>query len=275
MTVGPPNPELIVVSDLDGSLLDHETYLYEEAREALQALWTRRVPLVLCSSKTRREMEPLARALAPGNPFIVENGGAILIPAGHPHLAPGTQGLSRYLAVVLGLPRRLLVRALGEIAKEAGVRVRGFSSLSLDEVQRLTGLPLEAASRARDREYDEPFLIEGGPSDEARLAHAADARGLQVTRGGRFLHLCAPGGKGPAVQRLLSLYAKGGRRPYVVALGDAANDQTLLSVADRPILCLRPDGTPDPTLAARFPSAERSPYPGPAGWNAAVLAVLR
>ena len=55
--------ELLVATDLDGCLLDEETYSYEAARPALDALARRRVPLVLCSSKTRAEMQPLAREL--------------------------------------------------------------------------------------------------------------------------------------------------------------------------------------------------------------------
>jgi phosphoglycolate phosphatase-like HAD superfamily hydrolase len=51
----------IVFSDLDGTLLDHETYLFDAAQPALNALKARDIPLILASSKTRAEMNALHR----------------------------------------------------------------------------------------------------------------------------------------------------------------------------------------------------------------------
>lgn len=45
----------LIFTDLDGTLLDHDTYGYGEAREALDYIKRRRIPLILCSSKTRAE----------------------------------------------------------------------------------------------------------------------------------------------------------------------------------------------------------------------------
>ena len=64
-----------------------------------------------------------------------------------------------------------------------------------------------------------------------------------------------------------------GRRPFTVGLGDAANDLSFLRLVDRPIVIPRPNGV-DPGLASALPHAERAPKAGPAGWNAAILAVL-
>ncbi len=73
----------LVATDLDGSLLDETSYSFAPAREALAQLAERRAPLVLCSSKTRRELEALAASLAYAGPLalIVENGGALVVPA--------------------------------------------------------------------------------------------------------------------------------------------------------------------------------------------------
>jgi mannosyl-3-phosphoglycerate phosphatase len=263
--------ELLVATDLDGCLLDEQTYSYEPARPALDALARRRVPLVLCSSKTRAEMQPLARELGSG-PFVVENGGAIVAPPGHlPRLA-GRRDPEGYREVVLGTGRDALVRALVELADEAGARVRGFSSLSVAELAGLTGLPSADAERAMRREYDEPFLLHAG--SEERLARAATRRGLRTTRGGRFHHLLGPVDKGRALQRLIALYASEGLRFTVVALGDSPNDLSMLQAADRAILIPRPDGAVDETLRRALPRAESAPEPGPGGWNKAVLAVV-
>ena len=68
---------LVVFSDLDGTLLDHYTYSFEDARPALGRLRAAGVPLVLCTSKTRAEIAPLRDALRNTHPFISENGGAV------------------------------------------------------------------------------------------------------------------------------------------------------------------------------------------------------
>jgi mannosyl-3-phosphoglycerate phosphatase len=41
---------LLVATDLDGTLLDEASYGFDDAREALERLAERSVPLVLCSS---------------------------------------------------------------------------------------------------------------------------------------------------------------------------------------------------------------------------------
>jgi len=42
-----------------------------------------------------------------------------------------------------------------------------------------------------------------------------------------------------------------------------------------PIVIPRPDGTADPALAEGLPGAQLAPRAGPAGWNEAVLSILR
>ena len=76
------SPLLLVFSDLDGSLLDHHDYSFGAALPAIEALRQRGVPLILCSSKTRAEIEPLRARLDNRDPFIVENGAAVFIPCG-------------------------------------------------------------------------------------------------------------------------------------------------------------------------------------------------
>jgi len=254
----------VVVTDLDGCLLDAATYEWDAARPALDALKRRGIPLVLCSSKTRAEMEPLHASLGLDAPFVYENGGGIVIPPG----AWWSRAARRDggpLLVRLGVPLRDLGRALMDIAKEAGARLRGFSRLSPREASDLTGLDGAQLERARQREHDEPFVLESGSEDDVR--QAAERRGLRITRGGRFHHLSGAVDKGKAVRQVLSLLGPAAS----IGLGDAENDVSLLRAVDRPILVPRPDGRIDPALDAAFPNADRAPLPGPEGWNRAVL----
>lgn len=264
---------LLVFSDLDGCLLDERTYRWDAARPALEALGSGGVPLLLCSSKTRAEMEALACGLGLAWPFIVENGGALVIPNGR---AAGTLSAAvtrEPRVVVLGTPASLLTKAMKEIGAETGARLRAFGDLPASEIEELTGLSGPWIERARRREFDAPFLVEPNALDA--VARAAKARGLRVTRGGRFFHLTGPTDKGRAVLELLRLYPANGSARVTVALGDSPNDLTMLEAVDRPIVVPRSGGECDESLALRLAGAERAPAPGPPGWNDAVLAVLR
>ncbi len=265
---------LLVVSDLDGCLLDDETQSYEAAGPALAALARARCPLVLCSAKTRAEMNLITRSIGLTDPFIVENGGALVFPPGSfEGELPGAQEREGCRVLPFGPERQALIDALAEIAAEAGVRVRGFAAMTGPELEQFTGLAGETALLALRREHDEPFLLE----DESRLeafAHAASRRGLKVTHGGRFYHLTARSDKGVAFQMLMALYQRAGRHFSSAGLGDAPTDLPLLRAVDRPIVVPRRGGSVDPLLASSLPAAECAPGPGPAGWNAAVMTLL-
>jgi mannosyl-3-phosphoglycerate phosphatase len=265
--------DLVVITDLDGCLLDAVTYSYEAARPALAELARAGVPLVLCSGKTRAELQLLARELDLAHPFIVENGGAIVFPPGSFHAVAGARMANGGQVLPLGTPRVRLTLQLREIAAAAGVRARGFADMSREELQELTGLSAAAAALALQREYDEPFVLEDETA-VAALERAAAARGLQLSHGGRFHHLMGSSDKGLAARKLLSLYRQAGGGRRAAALGDAETDLPLLRSVERPIVVPRSDGLPDPVLASHLRGAECAPAPGPEGWNEAVLALL-
>ena len=87
--------QLLVVTDLDGTLLDQQTYSYELCLPALRRLRASRIPIVMCSTKTSAEMLPLWRELELDAPFICESGGAIYFPDGE--LEPIRKPLTEFL----------------------------------------------------------------------------------------------------------------------------------------------------------------------------------
>jgi mannosyl-3-phosphoglycerate phosphatase len=260
---------LVVFSDVDGSLLDSETYSFEAASRALRELALRKVPLVLCSSKTRSELARLRRRLRNRHPFIVENGGGIVIPAGY-------FGRHKAQRIDLGRPYPEITAALDSLAEESGIQVRGFHHLTAREVSEKTGLPLEDARLARKREYDEPFFfVRERAEDRSRFLRLARRRGFDVAKGGRFWHFFSGSDKGAAVRRLMSLYRRKAGVWRSAALGDAANDLPMLHAVDRAVLLPAPDGTFDRALLRRLtPTAVKGSAPGPEGWNEAVLSLL-
>lgn len=265
---------IVILSDLDGTLLDARDYSFRPAREALREIERLAIPLVLVSSKTRTEIEAVRGDLDNHHPFISENGGAMFIPVGY-FFPPVPESRERdgYLVVELGTSYERLCAFLDRSAAEGNFRVRGFHSFDPEEVARLTGLKPDQASRAKEREYDEPFLFEGTPKEWGLLRQRAESEGLTLTRGGRFAHVTGPNDKGKAARILLNLYRARSPEIRSVAIGDAVNDLPLLEAADRAILVQKPDGFYDPEV--RIPGLIRAPAPGPVGWNEAVLKIIR
>jgi mannosyl-3-phosphoglycerate phosphatase len=268
---------LVVFTDLDGTLLDHDTYDWSPARPALETLALREAQLVIASSKTRAEIEALRARLGVPGPFISENGGALFVPVGAPPaIVPGAREQGGQRVVAFGARRETLRAALRALAAEVGVGLRGFGDMTVEEIARRTGLSLEDAALAARREYDEPFVLERAatPGQEERLLAAARARGLRVTRGGRFHHLIGASDKGRAARALLEAWARSGRAVTSLALGDGPNDLELLEVADHAAVVARPDGSHDASLREGLPRAMFTRAAGPAGFTEGVLGLI-
>ncbi|MFN3479436.1 MAG: HAD hydrolase family protein, partial [Thermodesulfovibrionales bacterium] len=62
--------KLIIFTDLDGTLLDARTYSFEPAIASLKLLREKDIPLIICSSKTRKEIEYYRERLDNHHPFV-------------------------------------------------------------------------------------------------------------------------------------------------------------------------------------------------------------
>jgi mannosyl-3-phosphoglycerate phosphatase len=258
----------IVFSDLDQTLLDGRDYSHAEALPGLALLEDQDIPLVLCTSKTRPEVEFHRSRLNNPHPFVVENGGAVYIPTGYFGFDfEYDRRTADCLVLELGLPYRVLVEALAGLKRKTGLPLRGFSDMTVQEVASRCGLSLVQAAWAKRREYDEPFLI---PAPDAAVAVIA-AADVPVTQGGRFFHLAASD-KGRAVSMLMALFERA--RPGAVSLGigDAFNDLPLLEAVDIPVLVQDSGGGYDPRIA--IPGLRYADGIGPAGWNAAIASLV-
>jgi mannosyl-3-phosphoglycerate phosphatase len=261
----------VVISDLDGTLLDHNTYSFEAALPALTLLERRRVPVVYCSSKTRREMEHWRRLTGNRHPFIVENGGAVLVPRDYFTLPiPSARQLEDFLIIELGTPYPELVCALDEASRSTGCRVRGFHAMTSDEVARECELTMSAAELARAREFDEPFLVLD-VDKEGDLLSAIEAMGKRCTRGGRFYHITGENSKATALTILLESYRKTGHFVRSIGIGDGLNDAPFLNLVDVPILIRTPWLE---KLQAFVPRGIPTSLSGPRGWNEAILGLF-
>lgn len=259
----------LIITDLDGTLLDAAGYSHAQAEQALALIRERGIPLILCSSKTRAEIEVLRGELDNTHPFIAENGGGIFIPRGYFSALFEAEDCGDYRLITLGTPYAEIRRRFVRLRDELQVKVRGFGDMTAAEVATLTGLGLEDARRSQQRDFDEPFVFEGEP--ERRFLHAIEESGLSWTEG-RIFHIMGRHDKGRAVGLLRALYEKQGDAVETIGLGDSLNDLPLLRAVDVPVLVMHDDGSFDARIAIAGMVTTR--LPGPAGWNDSVLRLL-
>ncbi len=263
---------VLIFTDLDGTLLDHHTYSFKPALPSLKALKEKNIPLIICTSKTRAEIEKWRLELNNDHPFISENGGAIFIPKGYfSHKFCFEREKDNYFIIELGTPYVRLREILNRIRHSLQLELKGFGDLSIDEVANLCGFSPEEARLAKKRDYDEPFLLDE-ESAIKKIQEKARLSNLQVTRGGRFFHLMGENDKGEAFRLLTDIYRE--KKEYIVtiALGDSLNDLPMLRAADHPVLVQKPDGSYAPEV--KLPNLHLAPGAGPAGWNESVQELL-
>lgn len=271
-------PKAVVFTDLDGTLLDAETYSFEDALPALDELRRLGIPVVPCTSKTAAETRYFLEQMGLRTPYIVEGGAAVYLPTRiFPGSRPAGEVRDDCRVVKLAVGYDEVLRGIAALRIHTGGAIRGFHDMTLDEVTHETGLSPELARLARKREFDEPFQLllpeSRWPADLEDVAHD---RGLQLSRGGRFWHLHGGCDKGRALELVISLYRRlWGGRVTTIGLGDSAHDLPLLRAVDVPIIIPKPDGRPDRTLKQGAPvGSVVASMPGPAGWSREVLKVL-
>jgi hydroxypyruvate reductase len=260
---------MILFTDMDGTLLDSKSYSFKKALPALKLIQDRDIPLILCSSKTRAEIVRYRQLLNNRHPFISENGGGIFIPQGYFSVPVEAGVLDGYSVITLGTPYVDILYHFARLRKRFPVQVRGFADMSNEEVAELTGLPQAEARLAKQRDFEEPFIFEGAPNE--RFLHAIESINLRWTQG-RIFHIMGNHDKGRAVNILKSLYEQQYGAVTSVGLGDSLNDLPMLKVVDRAVLVRHVDGSCDARI--EIPGLQKTRLPGSAGWNETMLQLL-
>ena len=264
-----PFNSLVIFTDLDGTLIQHADYSYNAAKPLLKKLQSLAIPLILASSKTRAEIEVYRKRMDIKDPFIVENGGAVFVPRGY-FRSMGHRAIIKddYECLELGKPYTELVAIFNTLKKRLKLNMIGFHQMDVAKIMEMTGLSVEEAARASQREYDEPFVIVGTDSlvHLATLKEMAKQQRCKILKGGRFYHLIGSSNKGRAVRILTQLYRESYGITKSLGLGDSENDLTLLANVDVPILVQKADGSYDPKILEKLPQVMKAPAPGPEGW---------
>jgi mannosyl-3-phosphoglycerate phosphatase len=251
MTLG---PRLLVFSDLDGTLLDHQSYSWQPAAGVLRRLELAGCGVILASSKTAAEIAPLREAMGLSDwPAIVENGGGLLEAGAD---GGGGDGPYRELRAAIGrLPGGFI----------------GFGDMTAQDIADRTGLSPKDAALAQARQFSEPGLWTGSNAGRENFIAKAREAGLLAQQGGRFLTLSFGGTKADRMAEIIARY----RPARTVALGDAPNDLDMLTRADLGVVVANPASPGIPPLPEEADGRiRRTRLHGPAGWAEAMTALL-
>jgi len=266
-----PQPQTLIFTDLDGTLLDDQTYDFSPAIPALEIIHSRKIPLILVSSKTRAEIEFIRELLSLESHFIAENGGGIFFPTSF--ALPKEYSCEK----VVGFKALFMGRPIKEVLEKSrklkdNFNFRGFSEMPVQEIASLTGLTLEDALRASKREFDEPIILQDSLDNKEIFCEKAAQHGLDCVHGGRFIHLFLGGNKGRAVEKVLDIYKQLKGATFSIALGDSPNDISMLKVVDRAVLMQGRDDTHINGLT--HPDLITLEEKGPGAWNRVMLSIL-
>jgi len=264
---------LLVFTDLDGTLLDHHSYSWAPANQALARIAERDIPLILSSSKTCSEILQLRRHLHNRHPFIVENGSAVYVPAGYFKRGAG-EPIGEFESRFFATERGKILEVLDSLRKSHGFSFRGFNDMTAEALAAATGLSREDARKANQRDCSEP--IQWLDSDRALevFREALASHGLNLLQGGRFQHVMGDTDKARGVAWLMQCYRNAWPdKDFVsIALGDSPNDRVMLETCDIPVVIKPARGEP-----LRLEDSNRVIYaeqPGPSGWQWAMDRLL-
>ncbi|MEC5318776.1 mannosyl-3-phosphoglycerate phosphatase-related protein [Brenneria populi subsp. brevivirga] len=254
---------LLIFSDLDGSLLDHDTYGWEAARPWLERLARHRIPVIITTSKTAAEVEQLQCDLSLSHlPYIAENGALIALPPDwHAHPA--------YPRKIFGADYAFICARLHQLREKYAFSFSGFSDMDAAGVAELTGLSERDAELARRREASEPIQWLGDAASLTSFSRALTQMGLALTQGGRFYHVMGKQvAKGKAADWIKTQYTdKHGTLAQTIGLGDGPNDVSLLCAMDNAVI-IKGKGNQLVTLPESYAGRlYRTRAMGPSGWS--------
>lgn len=270
----PAAPEVLIFTDLDGTLLDHHNYSFAAALPALERIAALQIPLIINSSKTAAEIIVIQQQLGICQPFISENGCGVYLPV--------TQGNDiEWQCQSFSKSRADVLEELNRLRAEYGYQFTGFADGDEQDIVTLTGLDADAARRAGTRDFSEPLKWQDSETAKGQFLAQLKEKGFNAQEGGRFLCIMGAGSidKGRSMAWLLDYYSKDKKRTMAgvkpittIALGDSPNDQAMLNAAD--IAVIIRSARSDSMQVDKPASVIRTQLAGPEGWQIAMDKIL-
>jgi mannosyl-3-phosphoglycerate phosphatase len=233
----------IVFTDLDGTLINSNTYDYSASSSVIRELQRQKIPIIFCSAKTRFELQVYRRKLGVYEPFIVENGGGLVIPNNYfPFDINQGRESDNHIFIELGIENRIIRQRLKEILDSLQVRYHIFTQMSANDIAKDSGMPVYQARLARKREFSETIKFDEDSKTVEKTVAEVRSNGLNITFGGRYYVVSGHNTKGTAVRVLVDFFQRSFDRITTYAFGNEENDISMFQEVDVPILVQKTDG---------------------------------
>ena len=258
--------QIIIFTDLDGSLLDKDTFKFAEIEDYFKKLISKGIKIIPNSSKTESELLDFNKLNNLNLSFISENGSSI-------------QGLN---LIHSKLPEKVLLsRSVDQIYNiynenipyHLKNKITFILKLNSKEQQEIFGLPLNKMMLALNRNYSLPIQFNGNEIEKNEFIQIMNNAGLTVQTGGRVMNICDNVNKSKAMSKALELISKKLDEEIItIGVGDNENDIEMIKQSNYP--CLVKNDNFNSSLI-NIDNLITSSEPSPRGWSDVIKTAIQ
>ncbi len=258
--------QIIIFTDLDGSLLDKDTFEFDEIEDYFRELISKGIKIIPNSSKTKAELSNFNKQYNLNLSFITENGSSI-------------HGLN---LIHKNLPKKIILsRTLDQIYKiynqnvtpDLKEKITFILELEIEEQLKIFGLPLDKIKLAIKRDHSIPIKFNGTEIEKNEFTKILKNSGLTIQTGGRIMNVCDNVNKSIAMSKALQLIRKQLDDEIItIGVGDNENDIEMIKQTD--YSCLVKNENFDSSLI-NIDNLIKSDEPSPKGWSDVIKTALQ
>ena len=220
---------ILIFTDLDGSLLNRDTFKFDEIKKFLKDLVSKGIFIIPNSSKTENEIIDFNQELGENLTYISENGSVInglnLLNINFPD------------KIVLSREKNEIQKIFeSKISKNLKDKCKFITRMEKKKQIEILGLSNDKLKNALSRKYSIPFLFDGNKNERDKLNKSITKNGLSLQEGGRVINLCDKVNKVKSMNRVIKIFKKIEKNIKVIAVGDNYNDLEMLKNSDVPCL---------------------------------------
>lgn len=266
--------EKVIFTDIDGTLLDSRFPDMNKMKELVEMTLQNDIHLIFCSSKTELEQNNIKSQVNLHEPYIVENGGATIIPVDYFKKAKITNSrISQNNYIIESGGTAIKIRTLlKKIKDKYDIDFKGVSDLTVSELSRITKLSQEYANRMMDRKYTET-IVQINNIRITDFTKIIEKEGLKIIPGNQYFDITLGNNKGTGVNILINAFRKEYANNVIFfGIGDSRNDESMLTLVDIPMLVQKFGGNWENLQVANL---QRINGVGAKGWEIALELVLK
>ncbi len=264
------NSNILIFTDLDGSLLNHNNFDFKEIKDFILSCIGKGIKIVPNTSKTHKEINIFLDKLGQKLPFVCENGAAIHnVDLLHPEINSKDSSLifSRSLSEILEVFKN-------NIPIEFQKKCIFVKDMSPKDQMEVLGLNDKYLPYALNREYSMPLIFEGSKDNINEFTTLLKTNGMKLHEGGRVLNICDNCSKGKAMKTLIKMLNDNfDLKTHTIVVGDSPNDISMLNSCDQP--CVIPLPGKRNLIELKDHKIIRATKSAPEGWEEVVRASLK